>query len=518
MSTGLRKSGWAKPTPLISTRRQKEIEANSAKDAEIKNLFTELDSPTMGYYLWPSRDETPMDFGIDLKALSAFMHVHIDWDPTRKYLKINPGAGTDSERRVQAAIKHLRQTIYDTKAQAIFEAPLFLLDPPTKGAMRTIVQPIFPYGTTFADRPRVVGFKLAGERLDLAASTHWADTQRPALIKSNLKRMEDHLRKNLANLQNIRGWMRMRVHFGHLNLIEYMTSFGQMESSFDSFHDMMNRTRTRGQFDKRIHDAMIASHFMDKISSYPEKFAPLDVKIGSVQNMTPKHTAIIFIATDRQEFRVEAEIDPVYFDTYVSETNTPLVEARMVTGYQFGTMKVFDTSQRKKHMEVTVVNVEDELDWTLEIATDDPISPPAALQAIVSSLSGTLATRIDLMGFSYPAMHQRDYTNITSITIKSAWQYIIPRSGYIIEVAIYRGGSETEQASQMDAGISVYHCDWDPTMESLKHTTRDRIFNVDNVFPSGLGDFLKHVQLFQSFVSTTGKGGAGSHVDGVSSG
>ena len=160
------------------------------------------------------------------------------------------GSVTQSEHSILYAIKGIRQAIENAKARVITASPLYIVVPPTVGAMRPIILPIFPKNR-FSGRsqPTVTRFELSGSPLTRNELTKWR-SERDAILHSNLEIFRKHLVQNIADLSPLRSWMRMRVHFGRLHLIQYRKDLSESKYSFESLAQMMKDPRTAGHFNK----------------------------------------------------------------------------------------------------------------------------------------------------------------------------------------------------------------------------------------------------------------------------
>ncbi len=102
--------------------------------------------------------------------------------------------------------------------------------------------------------------------------------------------------------------------------------------------------------------------------------------------------------------------------------------------------------------------------------------------------------------------------------MKSVVQYKVEESGYVIEIAIYRGwdGSNTRDEPTVQAAVSLFHPNWDTQMEAIEHTTRVRNFGpgLRNLFHNGtddgegIEDFLTEVETIQGFLADAIKANA----------
>jgi hypothetical protein len=157
-----------------------------------------------------------------------------------------------AETNVAEAIQGIKQKYLDAQAQVISASPIYIITPPTNGAIRSIVQPDKVEERADASNPLITSIALAGERLSQAAQSKWEFTRRQ-MKEENYKAFRTHLFKSILELKNLRNWMRMRVQYGHINLSQYQKDFFDGKYSFELFAGMMKRSRvaTGGTFDRR---------------------------------------------------------------------------------------------------------------------------------------------------------------------------------------------------------------------------------------------------------------------------
>jgi hypothetical protein len=186
------------------------------------------------------------------------------------------------------------------------------------------------------------------------------------MIADNFNAFRTHLVKRTLPLDGLKGWMRMRVHLGHISSREYQVDFGNSKYSFNVFTNMMKRSRvsTAGIFDrneftkevisesaliptlKRM-DVASAVKAIQTIVGRPQDFCPkksVTSTLSDVQ-LNPRHTEIVFITTSRsggQDLRLEAEIDWTQTTQYA--------QGPYQTHYQIGTTSLFHDDRRNKHV------------------------------------------------------------------------------------------------------------------------------------------------------------------------
>jgi hypothetical protein len=188
-----------------------------------------------------------------LNILRKTYKVHIDWSDKMRCLRINsPAHPREAEQSVAAAIKGIRLLYLDAKAQVVSASPLYIIVPPTADAMRSIVRPKTIEERANSVNPVITSIELAGEPLSATEKLKW-ESNRLERNDENFEAFRIHVVKRTLKLAHIRGWMRMRVNFGHINLSQYQKNFSLAKYSFDMFANMMKNSRvtTGGTFDRK---------------------------------------------------------------------------------------------------------------------------------------------------------------------------------------------------------------------------------------------------------------------------
>jgi hypothetical protein len=187
-----------------------------------------------------------------LDILRITYKVHIDWDANTECLRLN-AMNPQAAANITAAIKGIRQAYQDAKAQAISASPLYIIVPPTASAMRSIVRLKTLEYQSGHYRNVATSIELVGEPLSASETLKWEATRRK-MIDDNFNTFRDHLIKRTLPLADLKGWMRMRVHLGHINLREYPLEFRDSNKySFDMFTNMMKKSRVSSSatFDRK---------------------------------------------------------------------------------------------------------------------------------------------------------------------------------------------------------------------------------------------------------------------------
>jgi hypothetical protein len=186
----------------------------------------------------------------DLDSVRTEHKVFIEWNEKSQCLKICSRSVAHSHQYIAAAIQAIRLAISNAKAQATSALPMYIISVPTASAMRSVVRArILEYEPKQASE-----FELAGAWFSEKQKTAW-NACRPSRVTANLIKFEKHILESMRPLKRLRGWMRMRVHFGHVVLTQFPKSFGESGQPFETFisSKMMAHPRTVGgsKFNKK---------------------------------------------------------------------------------------------------------------------------------------------------------------------------------------------------------------------------------------------------------------------------
>ncbi|KAG4433903.1 hypothetical protein IFR05_010600 [Cadophora sp. M221] len=500
----LAKDIWADPVGLVTTKRAayNEYTARTTQEREqyLRPPPTDESFPSTGTYLWPYRRQTPVDLlGSKLAPLATVRTEHkvfiqcVATVNNIQYLRIS---SRDCKADFAPVFDGIRRAVQDAKAREISASPTFIFVPPTAKAMRTIVRPevyqtLVPMGAK--------DFVLSGDFLSEEERLIW-HSDRPRMVAANQKLFQTTLITGLRKLEPLKGWMRMRVTFGHVEVRNFQMPFVDGKYSFKNFATMVRSPRQDSVFEKKIGGSETAIKLSEKIVGWPTKFVPANGRTKSLSDVKFKDTAILFIKTNTgQELRLEAEIDRLY-EQEQSE-------------FQAGSVRLFIKEKTHKSLNITVVDVERKLDWQLEVITDsEQFEVPSPLYALIKeSISVKSNTRKDCHGLEYPEVTPSRYNqsefSIQSVVVRSVIQYKFFDSGFFVELAIFREwlGANTMAEPTMKASVSMFHPEWDIHMESIEDTTRIRDFgpglvNLFNNQTEWLLPFLDEVAFTQGLL------------------
>jgi hypothetical protein len=118
--------------------------------------------------------------------------------------------------------------------------------------MTTLILPIIvpeklirPYNTT--------GVRLGEEKLLEKERLEWAE-EHPKRLQACRQKFEQTLTKALNGLQTYRGWMRMRVRFGHVIFHNPMNRFAKGRQWWGDFNNMMSSDNMKSTLDAKYFD------------------------------------------------------------------------------------------------------------------------------------------------------------------------------------------------------------------------------------------------------------------------
>ncbi|KAI9051232.1 hypothetical protein LZ554_005333 [Drepanopeziza brunnea f. sp. 'monogermtubi'] len=503
---------WA-VLPKLETGRKVVSKGMSAANQQDRGQFLKAPAQeehfaTMGYYLWPLPNEGPASLlGWRMETLNP---LRVDY---RVFIESNAEgyciniSSREPGQDLKPVIDGIRLAVQHAHAKRIMATNVYFVVPPNGSAMKTIVRPR-------ESRPAPDKFakflELAGEDLSPTEKKEW-DEDRGRKVLEYRKGFQDHLLQNLKLIEPLKGWMRMRIMFGHVELTAYYKGFAASAVSYEKFLKMVGEPRQTGTFDKKIRDAKIVMKLKDEIvkSDHP-RFVAAHGSTQDLRDIKFKNTEVIFITTSGgQGLRVEAEIDRVY------EYGTLVYQIGSVHLYRHDNSDKARTTGRNKLIQMTTIDIEKEIDYKLDVKTDEEVAsiPSEIYQLIKDSISAKSDVREDGLGLEYPQVKPRatSQIRIDKVVVRSDILYKLRDSGYIVEIAIYRswaGTTSTRGEPVMEASVSMFHPLWDEWMESIENTSRFRDFGgsgLNNLFPSspdwtGMEMFFRETTAVQSLL------------------
>jgi len=90
---------------------------------------------------------------------------------------------------------------------------------------------------------------LYGDVLSDQEKEEWS-SKYLGMVDENVQKFKAHLAKHTEGLASLRGWMRMRLHFGRVIIEETRKDFMNSECDFKKFKTMMQNPRMSASFDR----------------------------------------------------------------------------------------------------------------------------------------------------------------------------------------------------------------------------------------------------------------------------
>ncbi|KAE9377173.1 hypothetical protein N431DRAFT_555423 [Stipitochalara longipes BDJ] len=512
-----KKSVWAEPEALKTTRRaaDQDIKTYTKKERE-KYLEAPIEEERMlayGFYMWPQDDGPAVDvLGIDLAPLR---HVRMN---EKVYINLVEGARSPellkissesihSEAHIAVTIRAIRSVIAHAKARAVLATPKYFVVPLTASAMRSFIGPkeVITETVVVGDvektkNVRCIGTQMLGQQLSEQEQLKWEENA-ASRNKDYVEDFKNRLSSSLMELAPLKIEMRMRIHFGHIVFRRFPPEYSASKHSIDDFVGLLGHSLARLEIDKAI-PSVVAYSMARKIVNMPDRFRPASGRVLSLLAVPAKHTEIFFVKTRRgDDFRVEAEIDARYDE-----------EISSLEEFQVGSYNVFRNDRRDKRIDLSTVDPERQVDFTLQVITDSLVEiPQTSNKEFESLIEGSISKRhrIDSLNMRYPWVLPRHSTElqITKLVMRSVIQYALQSTGFVIEISFYRTwyGQDTREEPQIAAGISMYHPQWDLEMESIENSTQGRNWKRDlsNFFEDGFDDFLNELRGVQELLSQT---------------
>jgi hypothetical protein len=126
---------------------------------------------------------------------------------------------------------------------------------------------------------------------------------------------------------------------------------------------------------------------------------------------------------------------------------------------------------------------------------------------------------MDPLGLAYPNIRLRAPNGflVTSVCLRSVFQYMIIETSNVVEVSIYRtwDSFNTKRTPLMEAGVSIFNQDWDDQMESVENHTEPRNWHpqLENFFgregagqtDKGIKGLFKQVRTVQEMLVEAAK-------------
>lgn len=166
---------------------------------------------------------------------------HITFDTERSLFRLL----SNNQKAVQEALGRIRTTVSELTSRSKQPIRLYLLLPPSLGAIRSEVglKNSRPAISKTRVKPLLVGQPLTGEEVQ-----EWAQL-RPKLSAANESCIQRAIIECLSRVRFYRGLVRMRVHFGSFVFSVYKKPKGPTHT-FEEFMQMMRSSTTAGELIK----------------------------------------------------------------------------------------------------------------------------------------------------------------------------------------------------------------------------------------------------------------------------
>ena len=186
-------------------------------------------------------------FGENLNALNeirVICQAYIDFERSIGSIRIR----SNNPTCVQRAISSIRVTIRDIKAQTASSSPLYIVEPPTlcQGSKVTFG---FSPAENGGSEPMLTSMTFNPSCPTEQEATMW-NIRKAEYHEENRQRYLNHFKKAIDELQALKSWMRMRVHFGQVQLLQYHKISKDSAYTYGQLVEMMRQPRTMGKFEK----------------------------------------------------------------------------------------------------------------------------------------------------------------------------------------------------------------------------------------------------------------------------
>ncbi|RDW72020.1 hypothetical protein BP5796_08054 [Coleophoma crateriformis] len=516
------KSKFGAAEGLVSTRMRKQIDQRTTQANESQKFLGQPDEyedfNSIGYYIWPDKDERATDrLGLKLEALNTVrtkFKVYIDWVDSTRCIRVRSQEKSSTGESIHSAINAIRQEHEHKKSQQKISAPVHILVPPTIKNWRSHVEPVL--ATTTSDenpdrkKSNIIALELSGNPLPFGGMTKEKyDLVRFKKLEDNMARFEANLIEKIMAQSPYKGWMRLRVNFGHIKITQYEKGFTGGNYSLDRFENMIKQPRFTAEFDKDIGGASVAFYTIKNITGRPDLFVPASPKVYELKDVLPVHTEVLFVqGLGGQKLRIEAELDVLGDSTEKDRW------------YQLGTIQLYHDDKRYRVVEVRNIDIENRFDWNLDVVADDSVSeiPRTLYELVESSIQVSTKERFDEHGMGYPIVLPKPIygVHVEAVCIKSVLKYVLKRGGYVVEVTIFRKwpSRDTRSEPETSCAISIGHQRWDYELASIQGVVAERTWqeNLSNLFPpdqlggNGFVDLVDQIRHIREVLSMDGIG------------
>lgn len=188
--------------------------------------------------VWPVEDIEPDElFGNALRRLDAVRdkyNVFIDWLEDMRSLRLR----FEDKTSVQQALAAVSAAVTEALIQSHSEDPFNIVLPPSPGRMKQAVTPLLREVAGPDKQGVIYKVLLAGDELSEAERRSWALT-RIKVAAEQEELLVRSIRSVLGKLRFVTTSVRLRVHFGFLEITTYRKDFKGLAYSYDMFSRML---------------------------------------------------------------------------------------------------------------------------------------------------------------------------------------------------------------------------------------------------------------------------------------
>ncbi|KAK2750342.1 hypothetical protein FQN57_003822 [Myotisia sp. PD_48] len=385
-----------------------------------------LQLPETLIFLWPV-DELPLELalGRNLEALDPLRretgcYIHLcDGHPA--YIQVE---GHD-HASILLVVRRLRAKCVELLAMT---QKLYLVQQPSPQVIKNEVQivrvPQSSGGYDFAT-PLLYGTALSAMKLDITGD------QDSVISARNEDRLRGTVELSLQGLRFLRGYVRMRVHFGTFVLDQYrVPKEDRLRYSFQEFRDMLLHDRTRGHLVPGLEFNCGDTNLVAKCATAVDIF---DLTEGPPRDLgSPECFYVVnfeFKGGDAALLRLEVEFTKSQVSGVYEISQKRWIRPQ-------GVEKAGD---KRPHLQVAVIDFE-RSDWELEIKALE-FQEPASIEQSLREFSHSIEfSPGELSDFCAEGRRRVQFSNlvpVARIVEKSVLRYRVKNTDYVFELARY---------------------------------------------------------------------------------
>jgi hypothetical protein len=180
-----------------------------------------------------------------LDDIRTVYEVYIDFVQALSCIRLR----AQSQNNIEMGIAGIKTKIQHARVDAAGLAPIYIVQPPSVGAMRSGLSAEFKHSEQPEKQPVIKRVLATGSSLTPEELVAWG-VERQNIIKRNRDRFSGFMVKGLTELRALNSVMRMRVHLGNTQLLYYRKELKDGGYSYDKFASMMEESRTKATFEK----------------------------------------------------------------------------------------------------------------------------------------------------------------------------------------------------------------------------------------------------------------------------